>query len=143
MDLLGNLFDIANIRPRRGITIDRLERIKREGSPTYPWNVPATAAAATAVIYVPTQFPASRKYEPLDYIEVVNNEAANDLTLTINGKETRNIPAGTIRTIHGSGVALWHIAITNDGAAITTLGNIRVTLQKEPQTIDKWAQRRA
>ena len=137
-----NLFDIANIRPRRGITVDRLERIKREGSPTYTWIVPITATTATSVIYVPTQFPASRKYEPLDYIEIVNNEAANDLTLTINGKETRAIPAGTIRTIHGTGVALWHIAITNNGAVNTTLGDIVVTLQKEPLTIDKWAQRR-
>lgn len=138
-----NLFDIANsIRPRRGLTIDRLERVKREGSPTYTWNMPATAAAAVAVIYVDTQFPASRKYAPLDYIEIVNNEAANDLTITINGNETRPIPAGTIRTIHGSGVALKHIAITNDGAAITTLGKIVVTLQKEPLTIDKWARER-
>ncbi len=136
-----NLFEIANIRPRRGITIDRLERIKREGSPTYTWAVPVTATTATAVIYVPTQFPGSRKYEPLDYIEIVNNEPLNDLTLTINGKETRVVPAGTIRTIHGTGVALWHIAVTNDGGVNTTLGAIMVTLQKEPQTIDKWAQR--
>lgn len=136
-----NLFELANIRPRRGVTIDRLERIKREGSPPYVWPVPATAAGATSVIYVPTQFPASRKYEPLDSVEIVNNEATNDLTITINGKDRRPSPAGTIRTIHGSGVALWHIAITNDGAAITTLGKIILTLQKEPMTIDKWAAR--
>jgi len=136
-----SLFELANIRPRRGVTIDRLERIKREGSPPYVWQVPATAAGATSVIYVPTQFPASRKYEPLDSIEIVNNEATNDLTIAINGKDRRPIPAGTIRTIHGSGIALWHIAITNDGAAVTTLNKITLTLQKEPMTIDKWAQR--
>lgn len=136
-----NIGQLANLFPRRGITIDRLERIKREGSPTYTWPVPATAAGATAVIYVPDQFPASRKYQPLDSIEIVNNEVANDLTVTINGNETRPVPAGTIRTIHGSGVALWHVAITNDGAGITTLNKIICTLQKEPMTIDKWAQR--
>ena len=134
-----NLFDIANIRPRRGISIDRLERIKREGSPAYVWTVPVTAATATSVIYVPTQFPESRKYQPLDFIEIVNNEATNDLTLTINGNETRSVPAGTIRTIHGDGVAAWHLAITNDGAGNTTLGKIVVTVQKEAMTIDKWA----
>jgi len=135
------LFELANIRPRRGIIIDRLERIKREGSPPYVWQVPATAAGASAVIYVPTQFPASRKYEPLDSLEIVNNESANDITVTINGREVRPVPAGTIRHIHGSGVALWHIQVTNDGAAITTLKKITLTLQKEPMTIDKWARR--
>ncbi len=135
-----NIFELANIFPRRGITLDRLERIKREGSPTYTWTVPATAAGATAVIYVPTEFPRSRKYEPLDHLEIVNNEGTNDLTFTLNGKETRPCPAGTIRTVKGSGIALWHLAITNDGGVITTLGKIILTLQREPLTIDKWAQ---
>lgn len=136
-----NLFELANLRPRRGITIDRVERIKREGSPRYIWTVPVTATTATSVIYVPTQFPTSRKYQPLDSMEIVNNEATNDLTLAINGNVYGVIPAGTIRTVHGEGVALWHIAITNDGAANTTLGKIVVTLQREPMTIDKWARR--
>lgn len=125
-----------------GITYDRQARIKREGSPLYIWQMPATAAGATSVIHVPTQFPSSRKYEPLDSLEIVNNETVNDLTLVINGVETRVIPAGTIRQIHGPGIALWHLAITNNGAVITTLNKITVTLQREPLTIDKWAQNR-
>jgi len=122
--------------------IDRQARIKREGSPIFVWQVPATAAAATSVIHVPSQFPASRKYEPLDALEIVNNETVNDLTLTINGTETRYIPAGTIRQIHGQGIALWHIAVTNNGAVITTLNKITITLQREPLTVDKWVQGR-
>lgn len=134
-----NVFDLANISRRRDISIIRQERIKREGSPYYTWQVPATAATTTSVIHVPTQFHDSRKYEPLDWIEIVNNEASNDLTVTINNGDSFVVPASTIRTI--SNIALWHIAVTNNGAAITTLNKITVTLQKEPLTIDKWARR--
>lgn len=139
---MGNLFDLSNIIPRKGITIDRLERIKREGSPPYVWTVPVTAASASSVIYVPSQFPDCRKYEPLDSLEIVNNESAIDITVIINGNDSRLCPAGTIRLIHGSGVSLWHIAIRNDHASLsTTLNRIVLTLQKEPMTIDKWVQR--
>lgn len=126
-------------RTGKGVVLDRIDRIKREGSPRYVWQVPVTAAAARAVIEVNNHFPASRKYAPLDSLEIVNNEAANDLTLTINGGNTYYCPAGTIRTVRGRGVALWHIAVTNNGAVNSTLGSIMVSLQKEPYTIDKWA----
>lgn len=126
-------------RTGRGTVIDRLARIRREGSPRYVWEVPVTGAAGISVIGVREQFPASRKYEPLDNLEIVNNEGTNDLTLTINGGDRLYCPAGTIRYVHGRGVAFWHIAITNNGAVNTTLGSIIISLQKEPHTIDKWA----
>jgi len=115
-----------------------MARVKREGSPLYSWTVPVIAAGATEIIHVPTEFPDSRKYEPLDSIEIANNEAANDLTLTINNQDARYVPAGTIRRISGNGIALWHIAVTNNGAGDTTLGKIIVTLQREPLTMDRW-----
>ena len=126
-------------RTGKGVVLDRITRIKREGSPVYVWTPGAIAAAATAVIEVNNQFPASRKYAPLDSLEIVNNEAANDITVTINGGDARYCPAGTIRQIHGRGVALHHLTVTNNGAAVTTAGNIVLSLQKEPYTIDKWA----
>lgn len=139
---VNDLLNVANLIPRKGIVLDRLERVKREGSPIYTWNVPATAAGATAKIRVPDQFPDSRKYEPLDSLEIVNNESVIDLLLTINDNETRAVPAGTIRTIKGTGIALWTIAVANQHASATsTLYKIVCTLQREPMTIDKWAQR--
>lgn len=136
MDLqtLGQCF-----RPKQGLVLDRIARIKREGSPVYSWTPGVINAGATAVIEVGQQFPASRKYAPLDSIELVNNETANDLMLTINGGDQRYCPAGTIRQVHGRGVALWHIAITNNGAVATTAGLVRASLQKEAMTIDRWA----
>jgi hypothetical protein len=126
---------------REGITVSRAVRIRREGSRPYVWTPAGIASGATSVIHVQQQFPDSRKYEPLDSIEVVNNETSNDITLTINGTNTWNVPAGTIRVVHGDGVALWYIALTNDGAEATTQGKVVVTLQKEPMTIDKWSRR--
>jgi hypothetical protein len=136
---MANLFDIINVQRRPNTYIVRQERIKREGSPYYPWTPGVIAPTATEVIHVPTQFPDSRKYQPLDWIEVCNNDAANDLTLTINGNESWPVPAKTIRTIDN--LALWHVQLTNNGGVNTTAGSIVVTLQKQPLTIDKWARR--
>ena len=133
------LFDIANITKRKGIFTSRLERIKREGSPDYQYNLPVTAPAAVDQIHLPTQFSESRKYQPLDSMEIVNNEAANAINVVVNGQDNFYCPAGTIRTVHGKGIALWQIHTTNLGAANTTLGLIRFTFKKEAMTIDKWA----
>lgn len=133
------LFDIANITKRKGIFISRLERIKREGSPDYHYNLPVTIPAAVDQIHLPTQFPESRKYQPLDSMEIVNNEAANAINVQVNGQDNFYCPAGTIRTVHGKGIALWQIWTTNLGVANTTLGLIRFTFKKEAMTIDKWA----
>lgn len=134
-----NILDLANIRPPRNVAIIRKERIKREGSPSYTWHIGVVAGAATSAIYVPDQFPESRKYTPLDFITLTNNDAV-DLMLTINGSDTYFTPAGTITTIRN--VGLWHIQIENLHATQSTVTKkIYATLQKEPQTIDKWAQK--
>lgn len=136
-----NLNDIfQNVRGPKGLFTVREERVKREGSPFYTWTVPVTATTATAVCEVGNTFPESRKYQPLDFLELTNNDAF-DLTLTINGgSATFNVPAKTIKTI--SNQALWSVAITNLGGANTTLGKIIAVLQKQPLTIDQWARGR-
>lgn len=135
-----NILDLMKANSPRNTYLVRQERIKREGSPYYTWEVPATGPGATAVIFVPDQFPDSRKYQPLDWIEVTNNEGAISLTLTINDGDSLKIPAGVIKSV--SNCSLWHIAITNDhGADTTTLHDVVVTMQKQPLTIDKWARR--
>ena len=137
--MTNSLQDIANIFLPRNTFLVREERVKREGSKYYPWEVPVTATTASQEIHIPDQFPDSRKYSPLDWLEVINNEAVNDLTLTINGNTTFLVPAGTMRTI--SRKALWNVRITNNGGVNTTLGAIVVTVRKQPMTIDKWASR--
>ena len=125
-----------NFTRRQGQITSRIERIKREGSPAYIWNVPVTAPAAVAAIGIRETYPQSRKYEPLDWIEIVNNEATNNLAIAINGNAvTFLIPARTIRVIERQ--PLWNISITNNGAGATTLGNIVITMQRQPLTTDR------
>jgi hypothetical protein len=134
-----NIFELANIKPSKNVYIIRQERIKREGSQYYTWIVPVTATTATSYIYIPDQFPDSKKYSPLDWMEIVNNETACDLTLTLNGDETLPVPSGVIRKVEGK--SLISLAVTNLGLGNTTLNKIIVSLRKQPMTIDRWAQR--
>lgn len=132
---------ISGVSRQKGVSISRSERIKREGSRYYVYEAGVIAAGADEAIYVPTQFPDSRKYEPLDWLEIVNNETSIDIIVTVNGGDAHIVPAKMIRKIDN--VALWHINIHNNHAANdTTAGRIRLTLQKEPLTMDKWIRSR-
>lgn len=136
---MPNIFELANIQRSKGVIITRLERIKREGSPNYPYSLPITAAGVVVHLTINLQFPLSRKYQPLDYAEIVNNSVANPILFTVNNGDAWLIPAGTIRTIRGAGIALWMIDITNQGAGATVAGEIEFTFKKEAMTIDKWS----
>lgn len=114
----------------------RQERIKREGSPYYPWNVGVMVAATVLTTNPTTHWPESKKYEPLDWLELVNNSATN-IMMVINGTENFYCVAGTIRTIDD--LPLRQIQITAE--ANTLAGEVRLTLQRQPLTIDKWARK--
>lgn len=134
---MANIMDLFRANRQRGITLSRLERIKREGSPPYVYEAGVIAATASEAFNVGQYFTAARKYQPLDWLEVVNNETTIDVLITINSGDAWLVPAKSIRTIDNT--ALWHISITNRHAAnSTTAGMIRLTLQKQPLTIDKW-----
>lgn len=111
----------------------RLARVRKEGSPHFTYIPGAIAAAADNYIHINSQFPLSRKYSPLDWLEFTNNDSVN-LTITINGNQPFPCPAGTIRTIKGKGVAVHTLNIHNDDAATaTTQGLVVVTMQRQPE----------
>lgn len=133
-----NLSELANIFPvNRDLVIIRKERVKREGSPYFTYTMDALAAGASVSFDLERTFPGAKKYEPLDWLQFVNNEANNDLLLTINGNMTLPIPAGTIQTIKNQ--AFWHVKITNQGGVITTLNKVVLTFQRQPLTADDLA----
>jgi hypothetical protein len=135
--MIGNFFRFANVHQRDRTYIVRQARIKREGSPYYTYSVGVIAAGGSVVLIPRDYFPGSKKYEPLDYVEVVNNDVV-DLSICVNGEDTFVSPAGTIRSIEGQ--PLHQLRITNtDAAAATTSGKTILTLQRQPLTIDKWA----
>ena len=138
---MPNILDLAFLNLPRNTYLVRQERVKREGSRYYTWTPGVIATTALEAIYIPDQFPDSRKYQPLDWLEIMNNEAANDLTLTMNGNETLPVPHGSIRTVRNK--PLWHVQVTNNGGVNTTAGLIIITLRKEPLTIDQWARKQS
>ncbi len=141
---MTGLIDRARIYPRgdwRKTWLIRSERIKREGSGYFNWDISALAATASEHIEIASEFPRAKKYEPLDWCEVVNNDTV-DITITLNNNDTLIVPGKTIRTIDNA--AIWEATITNQDAAVAvTLGLIQVTFRRQALTIDEWARRGA
>lgn len=122
----------------------RQRRIRREGSPYYPYEVPSIAAGVDHGRYVGDALPLSRKYAPLDWLEIVNNDVVN-LTLTINAVhqagENLPVPAGSIRTIENQ--SIYYFNVHNDDAAVaSTQGLINISLRRKPVDMDSLARER-
>jgi len=103
--------------------LNRLRRTMVEGSPKYHYDLAAIAAGAVAFIDMPTAYPLSRKYQPLDTILIINNDAVG-ISLQFNGAagDLFIIPAGVIRTISREEVgAIWSITITNLDAVLAVV----------------------
>ncbi len=129
--------------PINDLRNERFNRAKRAGSPYFPWTPGAIAAGAVAEIEVGRQFPGARRFEPLDYIEIINNEPANQITVSINGRAAAServitIPARTQR-ISDEDVFIGTIHVLNDGAVATTAGSIVIKVKKKAMTIDQAA----
>lgn len=131
-----------NIIPtHQRIALNRLKRVDTQGSPIYPFNVPQIAASSYLERDIQTQFPAARKYEPLDWTEIVNNDVV-DIALYLNGVggDYYYVPAGTSRTI--SRVAVWQYRITNLSAVTATVAAaIRMSFQRLALDADEVARR--
>jgi hypothetical protein len=118
----------------------RQERIKKDGSEFFTWKPAAITAGAIASIELFNHFPLCRKYMPLDFVQVVNNETTVPLALIINGAEEIPVMPGAIITVTDK--RLYQIGLRNDHAVTaTTLNKVIVTLQRQPITIDAWARK--
>ncbi|WP_158513466.1 hypothetical protein [Dehalogenimonas formicexedens] len=124
---------------------EREYRAKTRGSPDFTYTPGAIDPAAIVEININKQFPGARKYEPLDSIEIINNEAANPVTVSINDRpayadRTFPIPARTSRIVD-DGVYIGTVHVRNDGAVATTAGNIVIRLKKKPYDANDAARR--
>ena len=130
---------IGTFARRQGIANRALVRsayLRRAGSPWYGYNMPVTAATVTHSNDLENQFPQAKKYAYCDEIEIVNNDVV-DLLLQLNGTGSAGflIPAGSIFSESDHAFYTW--AITNqDAVAASTLGSIRVTMRRMPETAD-------
>lgn len=129
------------LKTHQRIALNRLKRIDREGSPIYPFSVPQIAASSYLERCIATQFPDAKKYEPLNWTEVINNDSVDiDLYLNGVGGDYFHIPAGTCRPI--SRTAVWHYRIANcDAVTASTAGKIKISFQRLPLDADEAARR--
>lgn len=119
----------------------RSRLVDRDGSPEFTWHPANIAASGNALIEIGRQFPAARKYEPLNHTEIVNNSTEN-LRIEINGDSiaTISVPAGVIRTLANR--AIWLIRVVNtDGANATTSPEIELRFSRPPIDADERARR--
>jgi len=126
---MGNMITDAFFSNRRK------ETIKKHGSPTYVWATGIIAAGAIEYCSVAAMFPAARKYEPLDTVEIINN-SAQPIRLWFNGQAINYlIPAGTIREI--SGRASWNLTAENVGLGNTAAGEVELNLSRAAYSEDQ------
>ena len=123
----------------KGLSKERQRRVDKEGSPVERWAVPVTVALATSQINIGDNFPALRKYMPMDHVVVTNNDVV-DLTLIVNNDEFYPIPKGVIQPVRREGIR--QLGIRNDDAVTsTTLNKVIVSIEKTAMTADEAARR--
>jgi hypothetical protein len=124
--------------PEPSILDRREQRTFMNGSPFYTYELPILAFGAwTGALNVIDLFPDAEKYEPLDYIEVTNNDAV-DLMLECDTRETFPVPAGTIRGRVDKPFRTFRL-YNQDAAVNTIAGQVHIIVQRRPTSIDRWA----
>ena len=123
------------------IALNRLKRIDEQGSRVYPFEVPQIAASAYLERDIASQFPDAAKYQPLDWVEIINNDNVDlDLYLNGSGGNYFHIPSGTSRVINRT--AVWQYRITNcSTTTATVVGKVKISFQRLPLDADEKARR--
>tara|TARA_Y100000310_G_scaffold29263_1_gene27738 strand:+ start:125 stop:520 length:396 start_codon:yes stop_codon:yes gene_type:complete len=129
---MGIANSLADLRARRQ------RRLDRDGSPNFRHTFGAIAATGMEYVEMQTDFPASRRYEPLTGLIITNNSAA-DLDLEINGRNYALVPAGVIMPI--SDQAIWSFRLTNNDTVTAAAGAVRANIQTPPLGADLAARR--
>jgi len=138
MTLLNTILDKILPSPPPTLEQRREERTFRDGSPFYTYELPVVGMGVWSGNFrVDVLFPDARKYAPLDYLEVVNNDAV-DLTLEVNDGETLPVPAGTARFRVDKPFRSFRIH-NDDAAADTVATKVYIVMQRRPTSIDRWA----
>ena len=130
------------LKPSQKMSLNRLRRVMKEGSPKYHYDVLAIGAGGYDEIDIARTFPRAKKYEPLDSALIINNDVV-DIELIFNGHggDIYLVPAGTIRRISREEVsAIWQMRVTNlDAINDITVNTIDIELWRAPEDSDSMA----
>lgn len=119
------------------IAFIRQQRILQHGSEYFTIK-PAAITAGDFTIYdidKSSELEAARKYKPLDYVEITNNDDV-DIEVQLNFADKFLVPKGVIKAIEER--PFYSLKVTNKGAVATTQDKIVLTLQRMPITTDQY-----
>jgi hypothetical protein len=115
----------------------RQQRVLQNGSEYFTIKLPSIAMGDFAIYDIDTsaELSAAKKYKPLDFIQITNNDVA-DIEVSLNFQDTFLVPKGVIKTI--SERPFYAIKIKNVGSSDTTADKVVLTLQRMPITTDQY-----
>lgn len=121
------------------ISLLREQKVLKHGSP-YFTKVCAAIPIGGFLAYSLADLDSSApKYEPLDFLEVTNLDAASSVRVRLDDGDSFIVAAGAIRSI--SQKAYRRLTLTNLGAAQVAAGLVSLLAQREPLTIDTYIRR--
>lgn len=122
------------------LTGNRQREVDAYGSPDFTFRPGAIATGASVIVGLNEQFPRSRKYQPLDSTEIINQSGEN-LRIEINGNTSnpRLSPAGTIITITNTPIQT--MRFTNESAGNTVQDEITVIFSRAALDSDELSRR--
>jgi len=119
------------------ISVIRQQRVLQNGSEYFTIKLPAVSAGDFAVYDIDSSaaLTAARKYKPLDFIQITNNDSM-DIEICLDFADTFLVPKGVIKTI--SERPFYSVKVKNIGTGSTTADKIVLTLQRMPITTDQY-----
>ena len=117
---------------------NRRRTVDRDGSPVYRHTFGQILTTAREAVMMRSTFPASRRYEPLMNLRIINN-STQDVDVAINGQNYDLIPAGVITSYRDTPV--WYFVITNNDSGTVTAGTVRAQIWTEPLGADRAVRR--
>ena len=116
---------------------ERRDVSNRDGSPSFLHTFGVLAATTgREYIEVANTFPAARRYEPLDTVQITNR-ATEALSLEINGIVITIVPSSSVFTLGDQ--AIWSLALINNESTATTASEITARFFRAALTVDKIA----
>jgi len=129
---VGYVKDFVTTQQRRERVVDLY------GAPNIRHTFGAIAATANEYVDMQTDFPLSRRYEPMMSLVITNNSLA-DLDLAINGNDFALVPAGVITKVTDQ--AVWSFRLTNNDSVAAAAGTVRANVSTPPLGADELARR--
>lgn len=111
----------------------RTKALQDQGSPAYEYVAGVIATTAITWVSVEDQFPASRTYSPLDFIEVINNSLQPVRLYRNSMADSEVVPSYMVKPITKQAIRLF--GLISVGTAATIAGDVIVHVKRLPPDV--------